>query len=147
MSRSDGAERALLGAILLENSLWPQTEAVSADDFLLDSHRRIYRCMAAMAEEKRPIDEITLPAELEQRGELEGIGGLGYIGSLFDGVDPKHIATYIKSVQQAATESRVSRHVELMTKTCEMQGPGMLTNLREQLQNALDSLDASAAVS
>src|SRR5690242_21253718 len=41
-------ERALLGSILLDNSVWPQTETLTVDDFSLDSHRRIYRQMLAI---------------------------------------------------------------------------------------------------
>ena len=52
-------ERALLGSLLLDNSLWPQTETLSVDDFSLDSHRRIYSRMAVMLEEQRPADVVT----------------------------------------------------------------------------------------
>jgi replicative DNA helicase len=56
-------ERALLGAVLQDNSLWPQTEAVTVDDFLLDSHRRIYSHMAAMFQDQRPVDLVTMGTE------------------------------------------------------------------------------------
>jgi replicative DNA helicase len=77
-SRSDAVtqtERALLGAVLLKNSLLTDA-ALSADDFSLDSHQRIFRAIAAMAEDKRPIDETTLPEELARRGELDRPGDL-----------------------------------------------------------------------
>jgi replicative DNA helicase len=138
-------ERALLGSVLLDNSPWPQTNSVSADDFCLESHRRIFRCMAAMAEDQRAIDEVTLPQELAIRSELESIGGFAYIGALLDGTVPENVAEYVKLVRQASAERRVSRQVELMAKTCEMQASGKLNNLREQFQQAIDSLDASSA--
>ena len=49
-------EKALLGSVLLTNSLWPQTSRLAADDFFLDSHRRIYARIAAMFEDQRPVD-------------------------------------------------------------------------------------------
>ena len=57
-------ERALLGSVLLDNSVWSQANELSVQDFSLDSHRRIYGRMAAMFEEQRPVDLVTLTAEL-----------------------------------------------------------------------------------
>jgi DnaB-like helicase N terminal domain/AAA domain len=118
-------ERALLGSVLLDNSLWPQTEGVSADDFSLDSHRLIYRCMAAMAEDQRPIDETTLLLELEQRNELEIIGGAAYLGALIENAFPGNFSAYVRAVRKAANERTFIR-------------------LHEQLGNAKDNEDRSA---
>jgi len=137
-------ERALLGSVLLDNSLWPQTDGVSAEDFARDSHRRIYRCMAAMFEDQQPVDEITLSQELEDRNELAAIGGREYISDLDYGVVPENITEHIKSVRQASLERRISRQVELLAKTCEMRSPDKLSDLREQAQRLLDSLDPSS---
>jgi replicative DNA helicase len=59
------AERSILGAILLDNTL--QNEALStlkADHFFLDAHRRIYQRIADLSETNRPIDIVTLTEEL-----------------------------------------------------------------------------------
>jgi len=45
------AERAILGAVLLDNFAYNQAaESLSAEDFSLDSHRRIYLRMMELAE-------------------------------------------------------------------------------------------------
>ena len=45
------AERSILGAILLDNSLYDQAaEHLTADDFSLDAHRRIYSRMRDLQE-------------------------------------------------------------------------------------------------
>jgi replicative DNA helicase len=45
------AERSILGSILLDNFLYNQAaETLKADDFALDSHRRIYSRMMELAE-------------------------------------------------------------------------------------------------
>ena len=98
------AERSILGAILLDNLSYNQAaEHLKAEDFSLDSHRRIYSRMVDLAESARPIDLITLVEELDRRKELEPIGDVGYISSLLDGVpDRPSIEHYIKIVRDKA---------------------------------------------
>src|SRR5437667_6152813 len=147
ISLSDAAvqtEKALLGSVLLTNSLWSQTSTVAAEDFLLDSHRRIYARMAAMFEDQRPVDLITVTTELAQINQLEGCGGHAYIGSLIEHALPENIAAYVRSVRNAAIERRATRQIELLAITCATQSPEKMTDLREQTQRLLDSLDAAA---
>jgi replicative DNA helicase len=98
------AERSILGAILLDNFAYNQAaEHLRAEDFSLDSHRRIYSRMIDLSESSRPIDLITLVEELERRKELEAIGDVGYISSLLDGVpDRPSIEHYVRIVRDKA---------------------------------------------
>src|SRR6266851_4629993 len=95
------AERSILGAILLDNLAYNEAaEHLKADDFLLDSHRRIYSRMIDLADASKPIDMITLCEALDRRKELEAIGDVGYISSLVDGVpDRPSIRHYIDIVR------------------------------------------------
>jgi len=98
------AERAILGGILLNSAAYNEaSEQLKPEEFLLDSNRRLFRCMVELADSSRPIDHITLVEELDRRGELEAIGGRAYIGSLLDGVpDQPSIAHYVKMVRDKA---------------------------------------------
>jgi replicative DNA helicase len=98
------AERSILGAILLDNHSFNEAaEHLKAEDFSLDSHRRIYSRMVELADSSRPIDLITLAEELDRRKELEAIGEVGYLSSLLDGVpDRPSIEHYIKIVRDKA---------------------------------------------
>jgi replicative DNA helicase len=59
------AERSILGAILLDNPSYNEAaEKLRADDFSLDSHRRIYSRMAEMIDAHRAVDIVTLAEEL-----------------------------------------------------------------------------------
>src|ERR1022692_1574783 len=81
------AERSILGAILLDNSLYDQAaENLTPDDFSLDAHRRVYSRMRDLQETGRPVDMITLVEELNRHNEVEAIGGVAYLSSLIDGV-------------------------------------------------------------
>lgn len=95
------AERAVLGAILLDNILLDQAEEILvADDFYLDGHRKIYSRMEALSSDSRAIDSLTLSEELQRNNELDVVGGVPYIASLLDGVprmsNIEHYARIVK---------------------------------------------------
>lgn len=81
------AERAVLGAILLDNRLYDQAaELLTVDDFFVDAHRRILARMEYLSSRSRAIDSVTLREELQKANDLEAVGGASYIASLLDGV-------------------------------------------------------------
>ena len=98
------AERSILGAVLLDNSLYDQAaEHLTPDDFSLDAHRRIYSRMRDLQESGRPVDMITLVEELDRRKEVEAIGGVAYLSSLIDGVPERpSIEHYVRIVRDKA---------------------------------------------
>jgi replicative DNA helicase len=98
------AERSILGAILLDNrAFYDASEHLRAEDFSLDSHRRIYSRMLDLAEQSRPIDIITLVDELDRKKDLQAIGDVGYVSSLLDGVpDRPSIDHYVHIVRDKA---------------------------------------------
>ena len=98
------AERSILGAILLDNSLYDQAaEHLTPDDFSLDAHRRVYSRMRDLQESGRPVDMITLVEELDRRKEVEAIGGVAYLSSLIDGVPERpSIEHYVRIVRNKA---------------------------------------------
>ena len=103
------AERSILGAILLDNTVCNQAiELMRREDFFLDSHRRIFDKMVALTERGMPIDLITLTDELRRAAEFEQIGGATYIASLIDGVPRTDtIEHYAKIVKQKSMLRRL----------------------------------------
>ena len=99
------AERSILGAILLDNFTYTQasSENLQADDFSLDSHRRIYARITELADTGRPVDLVTLAEELSRRKEVEAIGGVAYLSSLTDGLPHRpNIEQYVRIVKDKA---------------------------------------------
>ncbi|MCZ6768113.1 MAG: replicative DNA helicase [Acidobacteria bacterium] len=87
LPHSPEAERAVLGAILLENTLFDQTsEMLTREDFYLENHRNIFSTMERLSSDTRAIDLLTLREELQKQNELEAVGGVAYVASLLDGV-------------------------------------------------------------
>src|SRR2546430_15855768 len=70
------AEESVLGAMMLSpGAIGAVSEALDASDFYRESHAKIYRAALGLYAKGDPVDAITLVDELEERGELEGVGG------------------------------------------------------------------------
>jgi replicative DNA helicase len=103
------AERSVLGAILLENNAINRAQEILAEnDFYRDTHRRIFKVMAALSERATAIDPVTVKEELVRSGDLEAVGGPAYIASLLDGVPhSSNIEHYAKIVREKAVLRRL----------------------------------------
>jgi replicative DNA helicase len=81
------AEQAVLGAMLLDqDAALRAAELVDDSMFYREAHRRLFRAMLALTEQRVVIDHITLRDELLRRGELDAAGGLEYLAELVDAV-------------------------------------------------------------
>ncbi len=98
------AETAVLGAILLNNTLFDQAaEKLIASDFHLTAHQHIFSKMAQLSALTRPIDAVTLREELVRDNLLEEIGGASYLASLMDGAfRMSNIEQYTRIVKEKA---------------------------------------------
>jgi replicative DNA helicase len=84
---SQEAEQAVLGAMLLDqDAALRAAELVEDWMFYREAHRRLFRAMLALTEQRTVIDHITLRDELLRRGELDMAGGLEYLAELVDAV-------------------------------------------------------------
>jgi replicative DNA helicase len=95
------AERSILGAILLDNHCYNEAaEKIRAEDFSLDSHRRIYSRMAELIDASRAVDIVTLAEELARHKEVEAVGGVAYLASLTEGLPRRvSIEEYVRIVK------------------------------------------------
>ena len=70
------AEESVLGAMMLSpGAIGAVSEVLDAGDFYRESHAKIYRAALALYAKGEPVDAITLVDELEERGELDDVGG------------------------------------------------------------------------
>jgi replicative DNA helicase len=101
LPNSSEAERAILGAILLDNALVNQAiELLKAEDFYVPSHRRIFLAMIALSERGSEINPILISEELRRAGDLEATGGLTFITGVTYGLPHfTNVAAYAKIVR------------------------------------------------
>ncbi len=99
------AEESVLGAMMLSpGAIGAVSEVVSASDFYRESHGTIFRAALALYQKGEPVDAITLADELEERGELEGVGGRGRVHELAALVPATaNAAHYARIVSEMAT--------------------------------------------
>jgi len=70
------AEESVLGAILVaESAMAAVAEIVQPSDFYKHSHGTIFRAAIDLFTKSEPVDAITLADFLDERGELEAVGG------------------------------------------------------------------------
>ena len=126
------AEMTILGGMLVEPvAIVDATMLLTAEDFALDSHRRIYSVMMHLAEAGHAVDIVTVAEELRKRKELDSIGGVPYLASLSEGLPRKlSIESYVRIVRDKSLMR------QLMT-VCDM---GMI-DASEQAKGALDVLN------
>lgn len=106
----------MLGAILLDG-MWEKAESagLKVDDFSLSAHRCICGRIAELAANKHQIDVATVSQELERHGELNRVGGYGYVSGLTDGVPPNtDIAYHVRSLREIAARRRAGNQVETL---------------------------------
>ena len=98
---SPDTERAILGAIILDNSLIAQAvELLKPTDFYVPSHRRIFVAMIALFERGSEIDPVLVAEELRRDNSLEAAGGMIFLSNLAFGVyHVTSIAPYAKVIR------------------------------------------------
>jgi replicative DNA helicase len=130
------AEKTILGAILLDNAAHSEAaEKIEADDFSLDSHRRIFLRMTELMNEQRAVDIVTLAAELDRYKERDAIGGVAYLASLTEGLPRRPvIEEYIRIVK----DKSLLRKLMLICSTA-------IARAADQSDTALDVLGAAEA--
>src|SRR5919112_4149748 len=99
------AEESVLGAMMLSpGAIGAVSEVLNASDFYRESHAKIYRAALGLYAKGEPVDAITLVDELEERGELEAIGGRVRLHELArlvpPAAPPRH---YAEIVRETAT--------------------------------------------
>ena len=128
------AERSILGAILLDNHSYNEAaEKINADDFALDSHRRIFSRMAELIDAGRAVDIVTLAEELAKRKEVEAVGGVAYLASLTEGL-PRRIS--IEEYVRIVKDKSLLRQLINICSTA-------ITRAADQGEEALEVLNAA----
>jgi len=98
---SPDSERAILGSIILDNSLIAQAvELLKPDDFYVPSNRRIFQSMIALFERGSEINPILIAEDLRRDNSLDSVGGVILLTNLTYGLPHvTSVAPYAKVVR------------------------------------------------
>lgn len=102
LPHSEEAERAVLGALLLEPLRIVQVRTrVEPRDWHLERHRVLYQAFLDLADAGSTPDLLTLQAHLQLAGRLEAVGGLAYLATLdLDLPDLGRLDEYVDIVKE-----------------------------------------------
>jgi replicative DNA helicase len=103
------AEQAVLGSILIDrDAIIEVADFLTADDFYRQAHGQIFAAMLELYGHNEPIDIVTVAEAVERAGQLEAIGGAGYLSQLAnDTPTAVHVAQYGRIVERKALLRRL----------------------------------------
>ena len=135
------AEESVLGAMLLSpGAIGAVSEILDAGDFYRASHGTIYRAALALYGKGEPVDAITLVDELEERGELEPVGGRARVHELAALVPATaNAAHYARIVSEQATLRGLVRAGQEIARLGQ-ERPGETTDLVDQAEQIVFAL-------
>jgi RecA-family ATPase len=134
------AEKAILGAILLENkSLNECLSVIGPENFYDSRHQIIFQAMGDIKDDGKAIDLVILSEHLRQAGTLSKSGGISYIATIFDNaMSAENILYYCQIVKDKSVRR------ELITAAEEIQNKATdgesLTTLLEIGRQSLDRI-------
>lgn len=103
------AEKSLLGALLLSDASFPDVlEHLKPADFYDQRHGQIFQGMISLYEHRRPIDLLTLTAEMKAQKNLKNVGGAPYLTELTNFVPTaSHAEAYAELVEKASVRRKL----------------------------------------
>jgi replicative DNA helicase len=103
------AEESVLGAIMLSaEAANIALEKLRADDFYTPAHRQVFEAVVSLFDGNQPIDAITVADHLRRTGQLDRIGGVGFLTNLLDGVPTtSNVGYYADIVDETAARRRL----------------------------------------
>lgn len=104
-------EVTVLGAALLDaDALRTALDSLTASDFQLDTHQRIFRVIGELVAAGTGVDFVTVMEALRRKKELDSIGGPAYLASLSEGVPRRpQITDYVRIIKDQSLKRQGMR--------------------------------------
>lgn len=139
------AERALLGALLLNDHLLASvTSVLGAEDFALPSHGLIFEVLRQLHGQGEAIDIVTVVSALRARERLQTVGGPSYLSELQEvAATTPHVESYARIIREAAVRRSAAKH--LHEGLLQLRSGHAWEAVRQNVTRALSNLSSSAA--
>ncbi|MBU1445814.1 replicative DNA helicase [Patescibacteria group bacterium] len=111
------AERSTLGALLIDkDAIIKIADLIHDEDFYHEKHGMIFAAINELFEKRSPIDMLTLTSLLEDKKQLDQIGGASYITELTSEVPTaSHIIQYATIVKQKSVLRKLLKAGDIIT--------------------------------
>jgi replicative DNA helicase len=135
------AEESVLGAMMLSaTAIEAVSEIVDAGDFYRESHAKIYRGALDLYQHGQPVDAITIADKLDERGELEVVGGKERVHELAALVpatsNARHYARIVREMATLRGLTQVGEQIQRLG----WERPGETPNLVDQAEKLVFDL-------
>lgn len=131
------AEQSVLGAILVDSSVFPKIELIT-EDFYLPTHQTIFLAMRELNSNQDVIDIITLKEKLVANNHFEGVG-LPYLAKLGSiaviSASIQHHAAIVK--EKAQKRSIIKTYIQVMQEINSLTIDEIISKIRNETGNIL----------
>lgn len=105
------AEEALLGSIMIDkDAIIKITDIITEEDFYKDANKIVFTTMKELFSRHEPVDILSLVNRLEEKGQLETIGGRTYLTQISNSVaTSSHVQHNANIIQRKATFRRLQQ--------------------------------------
>lgn len=103
------AEASVLGAIMLDSALDKVADRLSAEDFYATANGKIFAAAKQLWSVGKPTDVVTVKGVLADWGELDRVGGVGYLAQLID--TTPHVSNVEAYADRVLEKARVRRMI------------------------------------
>lgn len=132
------AEESVIGALLRSATVADDVfDRLSTNDLYVPAHRRIFAAMRRLYDRNQPIDTVTLIDRLHRAGDLDSVGGPGFVAELWDKVpSAANVGYYTGVVAEHALRRR------MLAAACQI--TELATDLDIDIDMALDRMEQAA---
>ncbi|MCZ7596551.1 MAG: replicative DNA helicase [Gammaproteobacteria bacterium] len=132
------AEQSVLGGLLLDTRRWEDiSDLITPEDFYNRHHRSIFAAIRELYEKDVPVDVVTASEWLQEKGKLDEVGGLAYLGQLAKNTpNTANLLSYARIVAERALLRRLIETANtIVAGAYQPQGasPGEIVEIAESL--------------
>jgi len=133
------AEMSFLGSILIDkDAMLKVADAIDPDDFYKNAHSNVYETMTELYSKNEPVDILTLGNRLEEKKQLERMGGRSYLVKLSNAVPTaSHVEQYAKIIRKKSTLRKLLKASHDITRLGYQEETESIEGLLDEAQQKL----------
>lgn len=154
------AEKAILGSVLLDNTIMDDLTKLYPTDFTALSNELLWKSYQYLYNRNEPIDLVTVMSLLSRGNKLDDAGGIDYLSKLTSSVpDVSHAKYYLDTIKSSAYRRKVMQaasklveaansdsddlqgEVDKLFSTLQPEATGGLVSIAEARQEYFEHLD------
>ena len=128
------AEKSVIGSMLIDDeAIGFAIEILDEAWFYNEAHRKIYKAMVDLYNQRKSVDLITVSDQLKNDSELENVGGVSYLSTIIDCVPTSANVEYYAQIvkEKGILRQLIKNSTQIITESFEAKG-----NVEDVVDNA-----------